>query len=102
MGCFFEFLADIFLETVGYAYIELMSLIVPKHKLSHKADRTLRTVVSAFTLVLFFAIITGIGFMFSTNQDLKNVGYYLIFIPLGITVVQVVAGIIIRIKSKKK
>lgn len=101
MGCFLEFFADVFLETVAYAYIELMFLIVPEHKLSHKAERIVRISVYVFTVILLLAIGAGIVLILQPNQSLKTVGYYLTFIPLTITVIQIAAGIIIRHKQKR-
>jgi len=43
----------------------------------------------------FFAII-------SPDPDTHSVGKYMFFIPLGISAVQIVLGIIVRVISKKK
>lgn len=102
MGCLLEFVADIILEKVACAYIELMSLIVPEHKLSHKAERTIRVAVFGFTLILFLAMVSGIVLILQPNQNLKIAGYYLTFIPLAITVIQTVTGVIVRTKRKRQ
>lgn len=102
MGCLLEFVADIILEKAACAYIEVMSLIVPEHKLSCKAERITRIVVFVFTLILFLSIVLGIVFILQPNKDLKNVGYYLTFISLTITVIQTVSGVIVSVKRKRK
>lgn len=58
--------------------------------------------VWVFVCLLF--IIMGIGFfgLFSKDPDTKQLAEYMVFIPLGISAVQIAAGIIVRKVSKKK
>ena len=54
MGCLIEILMEAVFEGVAYGYAWLMTLIIPKHKLSKKASLVFRFV---FTIIFSGAII---------------------------------------------
>ena len=101
MGCLLfplEFLVDCIIE--GWFY--LMVSIVPERCLS----RTLRTVIKIlvwiFSILLTFIMLLGFLAIISPESDTRLLGKYMFFIPLGISAIQIILGIIVRINTKKK
>ena len=101
MGCLLfplEFFVDCIIE--GWFY--LMVSIVPERCLS----RTLRTIIKIFvwifSILITFIMILGFLAIISPDPETHSVGKYMFFIPLGISAIQIVLGIIVRVITKKK
>ncbi len=91
-----EFVVEVF----GEALISLIQGFIPEHLLTDKTYKTVKIIVCAFTVILIFSIGIGIMLQFENGYTQKTVGRYMIFIPLVILIVQIVAGIIIKTKTK--
>ena len=99
MGCIIEFILELFIEGVIYAYISLMTLIVPEKKLSQKVKKRVRTVVVIISSLLLVSLVLGIVFII---EGLRPLGDWLTFCPLYLIALQVVIGIVFRIVSKHR
>lgn len=101
MGCLLfplEFLIDSIIE--GWFY--LMEWIIPERYISRTLRIVLKICVWIFSTVLFMIMVIGFFAIISDDADTKQFGKYMFFIPLGISIVQIVIGIVVRIISKKK
>lgn len=102
MGCIFEFLFELIFEGTLELYMYLMLLILPQKMQSKKAEKTVRAVVSISSVILLLCMLIGIVLVFESHKNLVIIGRYLTFIPLGIAVLQIVAGCFIRFFRKNK
>lgn len=106
MGCLFEFLFEFIFEIVFdgifYAYYWLMSLIVPSKTVSKKTERRIKTAVKVFCAFSMIFMFIGLMLMLASDGDklLVLIGKLMLYIPLGITVLQVVLGIIAKIVTR--
>ena len=106
MGCLFEFLFELIFEIVFdgifYAYYWLMSLIVPSKTVSKKTERRIKTAVKVFCVFSMIFMFIGLMLMLASDGDklLVLIGKLMLYIPLGITVLQVVLGIIAKIVTR--
>lgn len=93
-----EFIVDAIIDL----WFEAMLLIIPERAKSKAILTVIKILVWTFTCLLF--IVMGIGFfgLFSNDPDTKQLARYMVFIPLGISGVQIVAGLIVRRFSKKR
>lgn len=101
MGCLFfplELLVDLIIE--GWFY--LMVSIVPERCCSSALRTVIKVFVWIFSISITFIMILGIFAIISPDPDTHSVGKYMFFITLGISAVQIVLGIIVRVISKKK
>ena len=101
MGCLFfplELLADGIID----GWFLLMEWIVPEKYLSRRLRIVLKVFVWIFSCLLFFIMVLGVFAIISPDPDTHLLGKYMVFIPLGISAVQILLGIIVRIISKKK
>jgi len=101
MGCLFfplELLADGIID----GWFLLMEWIVPEKYLSRRLRIVLKVFVWIFSCLLFFIMALGVFAIISPDPDTHLLGKYMVFIPLGISAVQILLGIIVRIISKKK
>ena len=101
MGCLF-----FPLELLGNAIIEgwffLMEWIIPERYLSRTIRTVLRILVWVFSVFLLLVMLLGVFAIISDDTYTKQIGRYMLFIPLGISAVQIIFGIIVRIVSKRK
>ena len=101
MGCLLELLFQIIFEVVleGAAaiYVKLMSLFVPDHKFSPRLRERIKSGVTVFAALLFLCALLGLFFYTIPTSPSKTVGAYMLFVPLVIIGVQIIAGIIYRI-----
>lgn len=97
----FEFLVEVVfevaLEGILTLYMKLMTLIVPEHQYSIKLRERIKKGVAVFAALLFLCFLVGLSLFLQTSSFVKTVGAYMVFIPLGIMGLQIVAGIIYRI-----
>ncbi len=101
MGCLF-FVLEVFVDTILDGWIELMGWIVPQYG-SNKICRTaMKIIVWIFSGVLFiFMFLGGIALLFG-DEDTRWLGKYSFFIPLGISVIQISIGLVVRLVRRKR
>ena len=101
MGCLFfplELLVDGIIE--GWFY--LMEWIIPERYITRTVRIVLKVFVWILSSLLFVIMFLGVFAIISPDPDTHLFGKYMFFIPLGISVIQILLGIIVRIISKKK
>ena len=101
MGCLFfplELLVDGIIE--GWFY--LMEWVIPERYITRTFRIVLKVIVWIFSALLFLIMGLGVFAIISPDPYTHLIGKYMIFIPLGISAVQIALGIIVRIISKKK
>lgn len=101
MGCLLfplELLVDGIIE--GWFY--LMEWIIPEKYISRTFRIVLKIIVWIFSGLLFLIMGLGVFAIISSDPDIHLLGKYMVFVPLGISAVQILIGIIVRIISKKK
>ncbi len=101
MGCLFfplELLVDGIIE--GWFY--LMEWIIPERYITRTVRIVLKVFVWILSSLLFVIMFLGVFAIISPDPDTHLLGKYMIFIPLGISVIQIFLGVIVRIISKKK
>ncbi len=92
----FELIFDLMME----GWFSLMQWIVPEKMFSTGFRIFLRIIIGIFSAVLFLLFIIGILGAIATEATIFDL-WKLIFIPLGLGVVQIVLGIIVRCTAKK-
>ena len=97
MGCLLEFFGELFFELILHCYIELMRLIVPSKTFSEKAKRKMRKIATVIAALLVVVLIVGLIFLLQADPLIKTIGKYMTYIPLAIIVLQISAGIIVKI-----
>ena len=106
MGCLFELLFELLIEVIFAIYIKLMTLCVPDYQYDKKAQEKIKKGVTVFAaLLLLSAVIGFIVYFASENPIAKTVGAYMLFVPLIIIGIQILAGIIykiVKLVKKKK
>ncbi len=106
MGCVIEFLieffVELFLEIILYGWFALMQLIVPKRYFNDRFERIVKIIVGIITALLFIGMIIGLIFMFVDDIGLQDLGFYIFIVALGVSIAQIIAGIIVRILVKKE
>ncbi len=98
MGCLLEFIGDLVVD--GYA--ALMCMILPQKRISEKARFVWELVIEVFAVLLLLSILFGIVLLFNDEPVARHVGRYMIFVPLGISAVQIAAGILVRLLVHKR
>ena len=101
MGCLFfplELLVDGIIE--GWFY--LMEWIIPERYITRTVRIVLKVFVWILSSLLFVIMFLGVFAIISPDSDTHLLGKYMILIPLGISAIQILLGIIVRIISKKK
>lgn len=93
IGFLFEFIFDSIIE----GYFALMQWIIPQKWLSKNFQTVLKIIVYIFTALLFITMFFGIFALISDDEYTKAIGRYMVFIPLAISLVQIVFGIIMRV-----
>ncbi len=101
MGCLF-FPLDLLVDSIIEGWIYLMEWIVPERYISRTLRIVLKVLVLIFSYLLLFVMFLGVFALISDDAYTKQIGRYMVFIPLGISIVQILLGIIVRIVSKKK
>ena len=101
MGCLlevvFEVVFEVILEAILAIYTKLMTLFVPEHKFDKRLREKIKKGVTGFAVLLFLCSFIGFFLFLEPPSTAKTVGAYMLFIPLGMMGVQIVAGIIYRI-----
>ncbi len=94
---FLEFLFDSIFE----GWMLLMGWIIPEERLKPIHVFLLHAVVLIFSAILLFVFLIGVFVVAFTDVPLKDF-WIPIFVPLGIMVLQIIAGICVRISSRRK
>ena len=96
------FFIELICDAIIDLWFALMQWIIPEKAFGKYARIILKVVVGLFSSVLFISMALGVFAIISDDPDTKQLGRYMIFIPLGISVVQIVLGIVVRTIAKKK
>ncbi len=94
----FELIGDMLIDM----WFAVMQWIVPKKILGKRIRSILKVIIGVFSCLMLITMVLGLFAIISDDAYTKYVGKYMIFIPLGISAIQIVLGIIVRITSKKK
>ena len=101
MGCLllpFELIFDLIFD----GWINLMQMIVPERTSNKNFRIILKILVYIFTSVLLFSIVIGLFALILNDENINRIGKYMIFIPVVISIVQIVCGIIARCIRKRE
>ena len=101
MGCLL-FPLELLIDGIIEGWFYLMEWIIPEKYLSRTFRVIFKVLVWIFSGLLLFTMLLGIFAVISSDPDTHLLGKYMIFIPLGISAVQIILGIVVRIISKKK
>ena len=101
MGCLF-FPLDLLVDAIIEGWFFLMEWIIPERYLSRTIRTVLRILIWVFSALLLFIMLLGVFALISDDIYVRQIGKYMLFIPLGISAVQIIFGIIVRIVSKRK
>lgn len=91
------FIFDLIIDSIVDCWFDIMEWIVPKKTIGKKARIILKIIVFIFTLLLFISLLFGIFAIISDDPYTHLIGKYMVFIPLCISAVQIILGIIVRI-----
>ena len=94
----FELIGDIIFDM----WFAAMQWIVHEKILDKRTRNILKVIIGVFSCLLFITMALGLCAIISDDAYTKHFGKYLFFIPLGISVIQILFGIIVRIISRKK
>ncbi|MBQ3084411.1 MAG: hypothetical protein IJC46_03040 [Clostridia bacterium] len=105
MGCLFETLFEVIFEgifegifdLIMFCYLKLMRLIVPDREVSEQAREKIKDIVTTVSVILFLIMFIGIFFLLPDEPTFNTVGKFMTYIPLGIIVVQILLGIIVKL-----
>ncbi len=101
MEILLEFFFEIIVEGVGSLWMYLMCLVLPKG-LSKRARAVLRGCVAVLCVVIFLSMLIGVILMCSEGALTQTVGRYLFFIPLAITLLQILLGIVVKLLQNRR
>lgn len=93
-----DFIFEVLLEVFGEVYMDLMVLIVPEKFRNKKAEK----IVPVIAIILSAVILVGLIISFCAMADGSLIGKYVFFILLGIIIIQIISGIILKAIKKKK
>jgi len=101
MGCLF-FPLELLIDSIIEGWFFLMEWIIPERYLSRTLRTVLKILVWVFSAFLLFLMLLGVFALISDDIYVRQIGKYMLFIPLGISAVQIFFGIIVRLVSRKK
>ncbi len=104
MGCLFRLILfpfELIFDAILEGWFALMQWIVPEERLGFFSRWGLKILVGVFSIALLLVFLFGVLVAAFTEATVTDLWPY-IFIPLGISVLQIVFGIAVRIKSRKK
>lgn len=99
MGCLllpFELIFDLIIE----GWFSLMQWVVPKKTISTGFCTAFKILIGIYSAILMVIFIIGILCAIATELTVFDL-WKLIFIPLGLSVIQIVLGIVVRCITKK-
>lgn len=93
------------IELIGDAIVDMwfaaMQWIIPEKLLGKGVRIILKLIIGVFSFLLFITMILGVCALISDDPFTQQIGRYMIFIPLGVSVIQIILGIIFRAITKK-
>ena len=104
MGCLLEALLfpfDLLFVFIVDGYFQLMQMIVPDKSITTGTRIILKVIVYIFSIAVLVVFILGVLAALLTEATVLDL-WKLIFIPLGIVVIQILLGLIIRCITRKK
>lgn len=96
------FLIELIGDAIIDAWFDVMQWIVPERVVGKYTRIIIKIIVGIFTCLLFLSMLLGLFAIVSDDPYTKQLGKYMIFIPLGVSVLQIIFGIIVRIITKKR
>ena len=101
MGCLF-FPLELLVDGIIGGWFYLMEWIIPDRYITRTLRIVLKVFVWIFSGLLFVIMFLGIFAIISPDPDTHLLGKYMILIPLGISAIQILLGVIVRIIVKRK
>ncbi len=101
MGCL-EFIVEFIFEGIFEAWFMLMTLIIPDKMANKKHKKLLKVLIYIFTALLMFGTVIGLCAVLSQDSEVRLFGKYVFSICAGLCFIQILIGIILRRKRKKK
>ena len=104
MGCLLEIILlpfELILELIVDGWFSLMQWIIPKKNIGKSTRLALKIVVGIFSGALLIVFLIGILAAALTDATVMDLWKW-IFIPIGISLAQIILGIIVRIVTRKK
>ena len=104
MGCLLEALLfpfELLFDFIVDGYFQLMQMIVPDKFITTGTRIILKVIVYIFSIAVLVVFILGVLIALLTEATVLDL-WKLIFIPLGIVVIQILLGLIIRCITRKK
>ena len=95
-------LLELIFEAIIDGCFYSMQRIIPEKWLGKNFRIILKILVGIFSVILFISIFLGLFALISDDSDTKEIGRYLVFIPLAISGFQIFLGIIVHIITNKK
>ncbi len=106
MGCLLEFLFEIIFEgvfeVIVYAYMKLMTLIVPEKKITDQTSTKIKNIVITVSVLLGIILVVGVILLLPPDPAINTIGKYMTFIPLTVIGIQVILGIVMKIIGRTK
>ena len=106
MGCLIELIFEIFVEgifeLIGYCYIKLMQLIVPKKTVFEKTKKIIKGIATTIAALLVVFSIIGLVLLEQDDPFVKTIGKYMAYISLAMMVLQITVGIVLKIINHSK
>ena len=96
MGCLIELVLEVLFE----GFFEIMFAIIPKPEngMTKKKEEWLKFFVALYVLAVIVSIFVCVILLLTEGSA---VGYYLIFIPVGLVLINIILNVIFKIKRKK-
>ena len=107
MGCLIEFFVELFFEVAGEAVLQfwlwLMSLIIPKRKLSEKVYNRIKIGVTTYSFILLVALMVGLFIWLPSELGpmCNKIGKIIFLVSTILMVAQIILGIISKIIAKR-
>ncbi len=99
MGCL-GFVLEAIGDGLVEGWFELMQWLIPEKMKRKKLRFVMKTVCYIFSMVLFLVFLFGVFALLSDDPETRRWGKYMVFIPAGISILQISAGIIGKIARK--
>lgn len=99
MGCLFGFI-DLLFEWLVESWFALMRWIIPERFLGRKFRFALKLLVGIFSCLLYMMMFIGLFALISRDESTRQIGRYMVLIPLSISAIQIGLGVLIRVFSR--
>lgn len=106
MGCLLEFIFEVVFEGVFelivYAYMKLMTLIVPEKTITDQTATKIKNIVITVSALLGVVLVVGVILLLPPDPAINTIGKYMTYVPLTIIGIQVILGIVMKIIGRTK